>query len=90
MSAIRLLPLPPVLTLSWGPGPADPQPSGVSVGQQTQSCTLMPRPPQPSHSWATARAQVKVSQEGASLYYLSALLGTWPLSSQPGMEPVPH
>lgn len=29
------------------------------------------------------------AREGASLYYLSASLGTWPLSSQPGMEPVP-
>lgn len=52
----------PVLTLSWGPGPVDPQPSGVSVGQQTPELHPYARPPQPGHSWATARAQVKVSQ----------------------------
>lgn len=70
----------PVLTLSWGPGPVDPQPGGVSAGQQTPELHPYARPPQPGHSWAAARAQVKVSQ--GRRFSLLFVRITWHLASQ--------
>lgn len=69
-----------------------PSPVGSLWGSRPLSCTLTPA--RPSHlSLAAPGLQPGLrsgsAREGASLYCLSSSLGTWPLSSQLEMEPVP-
>ena len=70
-----------------------PSPGGVSMGQQTPELHPNAHPPLSHLSLAAPGLQPGPrsgsAREGASLYCLSASLGTWPLSSQLEMEPVP-
>lgn len=65
-----------------------PSPVGSPWGSRPRSCTLTPALLSPAAPGLQPGLRSRSARKGASLYYFSASLGTWPLSSQPGMEPV--